>query len=498
MTQFVNRINRSYSTVWRWHFYAGFFIAPFLIILAITGLGMVLTANTTGRDLDRTKVVVQGHVQPVALQAQQALNSVPHGEVVQYIAPRSAENVALFRVKSTDGTHPVDNIILIDPYTSKVVKSLPRNSNLYHQFDSFHSDMMLGKVGDYILETTAALTILMILTGWYLWWQKRQSLKAMLIPSDDSQTRSRLRTIHATLGSWLSILLLFFCVSGMAWAGIWGEKIVQAWSQFPAGKWGVEPLPVSVNPHANHHMMTMPLSKQPHLHGADTLEMTMPLPTHGEVLNDDKTKDVPWVLELTPMPVSGTTMGATGIPAGTPITIDSVDRFARSIGFVGRYQLSLPKGDTGVWTLSQDSMSYDMASPTADRTVHIDRYSGKVLADIRYDDYNFFGKFMAAGIAIHMGTLGMWSVVANVLYCLCIIAICLSGYVMWWQRRPSIADFTLKPPPKRNSGYIPWWFLGILLLVAMLFPTAIIAIVTVVVLDWLVISRLAGLQRFFK
>ena len=61
-----------------------------------------------------------------------------------------------------------------------------------------------------------------------------------------------------------------------------------------------------------------------------------------------------------------------------------------------------------------------MKSPTADRTVHIDRYSGKILADIRFEDYNDFGKFMAAGSAIHMGTLGLWSVFANVLFCLLI------------------------------------------------------------------------------
>ena len=74
------------------------------------------------------------------------------------------------------------------------------------------------------------------------------------------------------------------------------------------------------------------------------------------------------------------------------------------LAFKGRYQLNLPKGETGVWTLSQDSMSYDMISPTADRTVHIDQYSGKILADIHFDDYNWFGKFMAASIALHMGT----------------------------------------------------------------------------------------------
>ena len=181
--------------------------------------------------------------------------------------------------------------------------------------------------------------------------------------------------LHGAFGSWVSLILLLFCLSGVAWAGIWGGKVVQAWSQFPTGKWGVEPNPVSS------------------------------VSTHGDVLNDGKSKEVPWILELTPMPVSGTTMGENGINPSEPMTLETVDRFAREIGFKGRYQLNLPKGETGVWTLSQDSMSYDMISPTADRTVHIDQYSGKILADIHFDDYNWFGKFMAASIALHMGCL---------------------------------------------------------------------------------------------
>lgn len=47
------------------------------------------------------------------------------------------------------------------------------------------------------------------------------------------------------------------------------------------------------------------------------------------------------------MPKSGTTLGDAGIASGVPITIDTVDRYAREIGFEGRYQLNLPQGDTG-------------------------------------------------------------------------------------------------------------------------------------------------------
>ena len=193
-------------------------------------------------------------------------------------------------------------------------------------------------------------------------------------------------------------------------------------------------------------------------------------------------------------------MGKDGIAPNLPIMVDTVDRYAREIGFVGRYQLNLPQGETGVWTLSQDSMSYDMTSPTANSTVHIDRYSGKVLADIHYDDYNAFGKFMAAGIAIHMGTLGWWSVLANVLFCLFVVIISVSGYVMWWQRRPrSTSESIGLNPPARGQQFSIWWPIAIpLLIVAIIFPTAIIAILVIALLDFLVISRVAFLQKLLK
>ncbi|MGP5209509.1 PepSY-associated TM helix domain-containing protein [Psychrobacter alimentarius] len=492
--------NQRYFTVWRWHFYAGMFVAPFLIILACTGLGMILMSNTLGRDNDRLTVPTpESMVQaPVATQAKNALGTLPDSTLIKYISPRESDTVALFQVVSEGH----DNMVAVNPYTAEVVTSTPTNSDLYSTFDDIHSDLLLGRVGDYIQETTASLTILMILTGWYLWWKKRKSVKAMLIPDDNTtlkKKRSFFRTIHGTLGSWISIVLLFFCISGMAWAGIWGERIVQAWSQFPAGKWGVAPMPLSID-HSQHHVgMDMDMDNAdaaPHVHGATPAIA----PTHGDALNTGSTKDVPWVLELTPMPVSGTTMGENGIAPNIPIMIDTVDRFVREIGFKGRYQMNLPQGATGVWTISQDSMSYDMKSPTADRTVHIDRYSGNVLADIRFDDYNAFGKFMAAGAAIHMGTLGLWSVLANVLFCLSVIAICVSGYVMWWKRRPRGIDERIGlNPPARHLTLSVWWPFAIpLLVVALIFPTAIIAIVAIALLDFLVVSRVDFLRKLLK
>ena len=344
------------------------------------------------------------------------------------------------------------------------MKVYPRNQALYHLMYKIHGTLLIGAVGDALIETATSLTILMIITGAYLWWSRRGSIKALFFAKIGGK-RNFWLNLHGLFGAWTAAILLLFCLSGVAWAGIWGEKVVQAWSQFPAGKWGVQPIPESVV-------------------------------THGDALNDDGGKNVPWILEQTPMPQSGTTMGEKGIKEGEPLTLETLDRYARETGFKGRYHLNTPTGEKGVWTLSQDSMSYDASSPFIDRTVHIDQYSGKVLADIRYDDYNAFGKFMAVSIALHMGTLGWWSVAANILFCLAVIFVAISGWIMWWKRRPSQAT-GLMPPP-RQYGAPTWWAMAVpLLVVAALFPTALVAIAVVWLLDTLVISRIAALRTWF-
>lgn len=166
-------ISSYYTTIWRWHFYAGLFVAPFLIILATTGLGMVLLANTTGRDNNRVKVVAQVTTVPISTQVKNALATLPDGIVAQYTSPRSSDTVALVRIKNTT----TDNMVLVNPYNGDVLNTFPRKSNPYHKFENFHAELMLGKVGDFIQELTASLTVLLIITGIYLWWQKISGLK---------------------------------------------------------------------------------------------------------------------------------------------------------------------------------------------------------------------------------------------------------------------------------------------------------------------------------
>ncbi len=445
--------NKLYFAAWRWHFYAGLFVIPFLTTLAITGMAMLWIAWVDGRDGEYTPVVPEAVLQPVSAQAEAAVGAVVGGTLVQYVAPRTRDTAALFRVDA-DGAA---TMVAINPYTAQVLETFPRRSGWYDFFDGIHSDLMLGVAGDRMLETAASLALVLIATGLYLWWPRGGDWRRALVPHL-GRGRAVWKSLHGVVGIWLSVFLVFFLISGLAWAGIWGGKMVQAWSQFPAEKWDSVPL-------------------------SDDLHASM---------NHDR-REVPWALEQTRMPASGSDAGVMGI-TGPAVTLDAVDALARDIGFDGRYQLNVPRGDTGVWTLSRDSMNTDSTDPMSDRTVHVDQYTGRILADVRYEDYSLAGKAMAVGIALHMGTLGLWSVLANSVVCLSVLFLCVSSVILWWKRRPANAGRLAAPPMPKE---LPLWQGAVLvgLGVSMAFPMAGLALLGVLAMDVLILMRLPRLRH---
>ena len=152
------RVNKLYHAAWRWHFYAGLFVIPFLSILAFTGMMMLWISWVDGRDGERTPVVPQEAALAVSAQAEAAVAAITGGELKQYVAPRSDSVAALFRV-DRDG----DAIMVaVDPYTAKVIETFPRRSGWYDFFDNIHSDLMLGVTGDRFHETAASLALMMV------------------------------------------------------------------------------------------------------------------------------------------------------------------------------------------------------------------------------------------------------------------------------------------------------------------------------------------------
>jgi uncharacterized iron-regulated membrane protein len=450
------RTNAFYFAAWRWHFYAGLYVAPFLIMLAVTGLIMLWISATTELNGERGTVTATDAPLAVSVQAAAAVAAVPGGVVGQYIAPMGPDRVAIFKVDVGD----VSTTAVVDPYTATVTETFPWQDGWYEFANDVHGSLLIGNVGDILIEIAASLGIILVATGVYLWWP-RDGARAQLTPDLAAKGRGWWKSMHQVTGIWVAAVMVVFLISGLSWAGVWGEKLVQAWNTFPAEKWD-----------------NVPLSDE----------------THAS-MNHDGAHEVAWTLEQTPMPQSGSLAGSIGVTG--PVTFDSVADFANGLGFDRRYQVNFPAGDEGVWTVSHDSMTNDGPAPSADRTIHIDQFTGRVLADVRYADYSVYAKAMAYGIAFHEGDMGAWNMALNTLFCASIIFMSVSGLVLWWKRRPT-GVFRLAAPPLPDNA--PLWKGAALLMVVLgvMFPLAGGALLGAILLDLAILRNLPGLKRMLS
>lgn len=481
-----------HQTLWRWHFFAGLYVLPFMLMLTITGLVMMFYPQIEQWQYPHL-VQVDANQSSSPLSATQQLDiikkSYPGFRVRQYQPPQSASRSARFKIVSRQTP---TQIIFINPYSGEILGQLNARDTWYSIADDIHGTLMLsnvkvgdnnlGKLGDALIELSAGFSLLLLISGIYLYWPKKQkqpikysSIKHWLgfrfaNNKHGNLSHSSWKSIHASLGIWLSIILVFFVLTGMAWTGIWGQQLVQPWSSFPTEKrsssWQSDSASIL----------------------ADTPQINYAQINHAQ-LNTENNEEVAWNLELAAVPQSR--------PQTKPqpraksqhqqekaisLPLEQIMQQGQQLGF-DYFRVALPQTPNGVYTLMSVTTSGDVVDPRKDRTVHIDQYSGQVLADIGWQDYNPVAKSMAAGIALHKGQVFSWNLWLNTLACVLLAFSSLAGLVMWFKRRvvKKQSKTESEPKPSLTAPAIPnqqgmpktaaFWFV----LTGILFPPTGIA-----------------------
>jgi uncharacterized iron-regulated membrane protein len=462
--------NKLYLAVWRWHFYSGLYVIPFTIMLALTGLVILFQPQLEALQYrDRlfvtppaTTATLENPLdlaQPYTAQLEAVKKAYPDAELGSFTPPTAANRSAQVLVTPKDAPQ---RTAFVDPYTATVLGDVQNNARWGSVAENIHGTLLIGKTGDRLIEIAAGLGVILLVSGLYLWWPRGgNGLYGVLIPRFNAGRRTMWRDLHAVPGFWIGGALIAFLITGLSWTGVWGEQFTQAWNTFPAALWN--DVPKSDATHAS--------------------------------LNADQ-KRIPWNLEQTPLPASGSWAGKDGIPAGTPVNLDSVIAFARGNGFSQSFTVNAPSDKEGVWTVAASSMSRQVDDARKDLTMHLDQYTGKVLATVGWKDYSLSAQGMAAGIALHMGGMGTWNVVLNTVFCLSVLLISVSGVVMWWLRRP-VGAWRLGAPPMPKN--LPLWKGAVVIVVALgvAFPLAGLTMLAAVILDVLVFSRIKPLKTLF-
>jgi uncharacterized iron-regulated membrane protein len=442
-----------YRAVWRWHFYAGLFVLPFLISLAITGALYLFKDEIDGvihADLKRIEAVQNAAQASPSTIIASALAAVP-GTAIKYTTPTDPGASTEITVNTAEGKRAV----YVNTYTGETLGSLPDRGTVMWTIRYIHSLKYFGTFARYFIEIAAGWSILLVATGIYLWWPRKQTGGVITVRGTPKK-RVFWRDTHAVTGIFVGTFIVFLAITGMPWSGVWGAK-VNEWANssnfgYPAG-------------------------------------VRTDVPMSGQHLND--VAKTSWSLEQAQIPESSThdhgqhmDMGDAMAPMDNqssmpPIGIDNAVAHFNELGLQPGYTVALPTTPIGVYSGSvyPDDLSKQ-------RVVHLDQYSGEPLIDMSYADYGPLGKGLEWGINVHMGQqYGLANQIILALACLGIVLLAVSGGIMWWKRRPK---GSLGVPPLPQEKRVLRGLIALLAIGGVIFPLVGVSLLVMLVLDFVV------------
>ncbi|MFZ4747914.1 MAG: PepSY-associated TM helix domain-containing protein [Sphingomonas sp.] len=433
MATSANISSAFYRTVWRWHFYAGLFVMPFIVALSLTG-AVFLFKPQLDRWQERSfqNLPQVGAVTPSA-QRDAALAAFPGSRFDHYRLPAEPGDAPVIHIGLSDGT-------MRDVYVSpqgRVLGSIDPETTISATVRRIHGELFAGKAGSWIVETAGSWAIVMVLTGVYLWWPRSTGLAGVVWPRLGRGRQAMWRDLHAVTGFWVSGLAMILLVTALPWAGVWGSGFKTAREQLgwtkgrPDWKIGAD--------HADHdHAAMMRMMADTRAPGLDAI-VTL---AAGENL---------------PAPVLVCPPGA-------------ADR----------------NGTTMVWTVKSDAQNRPL-----NVTITYDPATGRELSRKGLADKHAIDRAVAYGIAWHEGQLFGWvNQLIGLLTALMLVGLAVSSFVLWRRRKPArvLGAPPLPAVPARIGGVVV-----IIVVLALFLPMLALSLGAIVLLEVAVLRRIPAL-----
>lgn len=437
-----------YATIWRWHFYAGLFVIPFVLLLAVTGAAYLFKPQVE-RWEERAfqNLPVASAVSPEA-QADAALAAFPDARFDSYRLPERAGDAAMIHLVLPDGHTTRD--VFVSP-RGEVLGDIAPDARLMEWTKRIHGQLLLGKWGSWLVELAASWAIALVLSGLYLWWPRGRGLAGAVWPRLKGGRRIFWRDLHAVAGFWISGLVLVLLVSGLPWTSLWGSAFASVRAEMGwvkgAQDWtlGGEP-PATGGERVTGHDHAAMMPEMPHV-------------------------------SRSPSGLDGIVIKAAEERLAFPVIVSRPD----STGNDGH-------PSPAVWTVRSDAQNRPLRT-----TITYDTASGQEIAREGFTDAHAIDRVVGYAIAWHEGQLFGWvNQFIGVLTAVGLIAVAVTGFIQWRRRKPDDTLGAPSPPkaPARAGGV-----LAILLVLACLLPLLTLSLM---ILAFFELVALPHMPRFAR
>ena len=426
-------LSGAYRAVWRWHFYAGLLVLPFLMLMALTG-GLYLFKTEIDGLVYRSLSHVEARPSAASpdLWVASAEAAIP-GKVSNLVVPARPDEAVRLTVTLPTGAK---RTAFVDPHDARLI-GVTAFGGVMETVKQLHSLTLVGKWANYLVEIVAGWALVLVCTGVFLWWPRGRGVGTVSIGATDVNRRPFWRDLHAVTGLYAGAIIAFLVVSGMPWSAFWGDQYMGWVKDHGLGR---PAPPAGAFAHAEHGNAPV---------------------------------GVGWTMEGMVMP------GDHGM-ASRGARLSTVIAAADDRGLPRPYTVSIPADPALSWTAARVIQHVEDT-----RILYVDGATGAIRADLRWGQFGVGAKAFEWGVAVHQGTQYGWiNRYLMLAGCIAIWLLSISGIVMWWKRRPpKLSKGRFGAPEAPPGPRVRAAVLGIVLPLAILYPLTGLSLVAALVLD---------------
>ena len=490
-----------WRSLWRTHFYAGMIVGPFMIWMALSGLGILYSQPIQSLlHGGSNQVAIVNSRATLENQVSNAMHRFPKDSFA-YITPgATATEATTVGLTEPNGE---TRIVWTNPYTGVVTGTMFSGKDLPGFLNRFHGSILPREwkmpvpnvawlfdegpawnhveIGEVLVEILAGWGLMLAVSGLYLWWPRRGS-PVRWLPSKSRTGRRRWRDLHTFAGIFLAGFLTFSVTTGLPWAAFWGTSWQTVASHITPNK-------------ANFWSDSSPSSTSPRL--GDMTRFGNPV---AWAMQDDQ--PAPSGSPMPNMPgmnhgdKGSSVMSSAGLPARI-LSLDGVQSAMLQDGMLPNATIYPPTNavEDGETTYGSYLVFNPWPSSVGQQgAMYFDEFTGKKLGESTAKEWGSLQFVTEFGVQTHMGTeFGLASRLFMTFGCLLVIWNFSTALMMWNRRRRGGLGIPRRPSAPRIAK--PF---GIALIaLALLYPLWGASVLLLLVFDRLAIQRSDKLRRAF-
>ena len=430
MTNTVSHVSDAFRAVWRWHFYAGLVVLPFLMLMALTGGLYLYKAEIEDVAYRSLATIEVGQTRTSPDQWQRAAEQAVGGTAAAVVIPDRPDRAVQVRVRTDQG----ERTAFVDPWTGQVTGTVG-GQGVMEVVKKLHSLELFGKPFNILVEIVAGWAIILGSTGLFLWWPRKGRDVAVPPPRPgDPARRPFWRNAHAVTGLYAGGIILFLALTGMPWSAVWGDKFLNVMRESGLGR---PPAPAAASPWS-----------------------------HGKGHNAPS--GTGWTMEHAVLHAPNEGQGV----------LSRVIATAEAKGMGAPYTVSIPADPSLAFSVARLTRQAEDA-----RSLYVDGTTGDVVADLRWQQFGSGAKAFEWGIAVHQGMqYGELNRLIMLFGCVGIWVLGISGGLMVWKRRPRGAGLTA--PPRPTDARARAAVLGIVVPLGIIFPLTGLSLLAALAGEW--------------